>query len=1428
MSSRSDAEPRRDSSEWAETAARLSRRVQELELENFRLKNGKEPPNSFAGGEMRALRVAESEVAATTGGMQRRASLNKSRSCANGFGVTGLTVAEAAAASHRTRTRRLASAASATEAAVKLRSGYWNGTNNVKSSFSCNNLADLEQPEFVLEKLRTLPSPAVAVSINNGGNKNGTTAPTVSATTVANEASRKSDSFQRTSSETKEDIADMRSQNFGLKKMRKSLSIVAQPSSSSAGLSLDESFDEGENRITSPRSYFEAGLRTGSFSLGPTVSPALKSGKRASVRDVRMWVGTWNMGAADPFDDGKGIIDEQRSATMLQNFLPHGYQLYILGVQEGVSENVYHAVEAYLNRNEQGTRYYRMELKNSNFMVNHKNQPPDAVIDAVHGRGDGAFVGTKFTGMAVFYCADIQDKLKLIRAGAHKFKLTSGSKGGVAVALMINHTTMVFVNCHLDARNDTYRREQIRNLNASLGRVMGHYSFDLTEQFHHVVWMGDMNYRIVLLDPQMVLHMLEEGRNLELHDKFDGLLNDRRNGGVFEGFTEPHKFPNFYPTYKKFPKRGVVNESLPLWPSLVWRVLYKEPFYKGGKVKKRVPGWCDRILIHSLLVSDSKLIPEKVPDPFSQEDPRLIDNYQSVNHGDGMDVSDHSPVFGTFVLSFPQHDSETLASGSPRRLTRRNSRSFSTASGISDGDRYSHSVSGSYFDQARVVRQMKAQNRPVSTVLRVFNMELSWNDNVVVPKKTRIVAPLVGEDAKQCDVIGERCQGSNGLNLSLNAVIQHTRPLEQLHMLVWVKNESINGHCTLSLKRIARQEEGGEVKFRCEELTAMPTPPLDSVRATEQHADAPPDQSVKMPVGPFKHLPDAIPVLRDFELRQKLLQWNLSDTLQLKRFRVHRRLPSEADEALLAEFFQDDSVHRVLQLPARLGNTSPSSLKELARKPESGGGASLLHFQRLRASVTSMAFFEKLQAAGIIARDGSVRGCIDEDFDGCTAGDLLTEMLVNPDSDNCDVFSETDQKEFIFHLFSALVIGGGALRQAHSRVQAYESATRALYRALLSVKKSIAGANGKRDIEITSRVVDCYRSHGEDCTEHFFESHVRSEMQLASNTRGDDAKQQQKSIQELFERVREFQEEQQREDDEELLAKRMQELAMMDAAGELTLEKLTPEERKKFFGEVADGRLGKLVELWSPWWLMAERKYRSETSARRRQLIMEEISGSDDAEDEKEVGAVDIVKVEPTVLYPVGLFTSSDAQKMPTTMGALLPSGRQPSPYLRFHLVEVVFAYALVIRVFNGDYAQDVAEAALMLLDLCQVLSADARYESVEHVCLACMEKQSSEGSAANALAIRDAQQLLRTKVFLLDALSDTRALLERYQEDLQPSSESDKHAKKERKAAQKSLAAVQKKLQFYLTWAFLAPIEEFQALSGEVEDYMNNKELLG
>jgi hypothetical protein len=844
-------------SQWRQEAARLSMRVRELEKENRQLRSrpSRSPqPRTLSGGDYLdsqasgTASLSDQENRENENGdrdhIRTRIHKSKSVASASGFAYTGRrTVAEAAAASHRSRSKRLGGASNSIaggEPLQKYKSGYWNERGNVKTSFSCNNLADMdmESRALAVDKPQPLPlqRPLSQFQKAHSTNTKSTAKLNRDVAALMRAPVRKSESFQRTSMEPSgEEVAAFHKQQLAITKSFRGTSVTrAAPMSQRKDrreLDIDELTDDDDSRdvdvdddtdeeehieVTSPRSYFEASLRGvgGSFRL-PKKTTTLAATKRPTSTDIRMWVGSWNMGAADPFVDKNGIIDEQASAVMLQQFVPHGYQLYVLGLQEGVSENPYHAVEAYLNRNDAGTRYYRLELKNSDSLVANKNHPGEATIDAVRGRGDGAFVGTKFTGIAVFYAAAIQDKIKLLRAGVHKFALTSGSKGGVATALLINQTSIVFVNCHLDARNDGYRREQIRNLNANLGKVMGHASFDLTEQFHHVVWMGDMNYRIVHLDPDIVLHMLEEGRNIELHDKFDGLLNDRRNFGVFDGFSEPNKFPDFYPTYKKFPKRGRVNYRSPSWSRLVYRVLYKEPFYKGGKVKKRVPGWCDRILIHSLLVGDSKLMPEKVLSPF-EDQASWIDNYRSVNEGEGMDVSDHSPVFATFTLSFPhQADSLHNNSISPRQA-RRNSRSMSTVSLRDSQLSQSRSIGGSYFDNPDVVRRIAANvpSRPVSTVLRIFNMQLFWNDNVVVPKRTRVVAPLIGEDIKQCDVIGERCQGTNGLNLSLNAVVQHTRQLEHLHMLVWVRHETISGHCTLSLKRIARQEEGGEVKFR--------------------------------------------------------------------------------------------------------------------------------------------------------------------------------------------------------------------------------------------------------------------------------------------------------------------------------------------------------------------------------------------------------------------------------------------------------------------------------------------------------------------------------------------------------------------------------------------------------------------------------------
>jgi len=190
----------------------------------------------------------------------------------------------------------------------------------------------------------------------------------------------------------------------------------------------------------------------------------------------------------------------------------------------------------------------------------------------------------------------------------------------------------------------------------------------------------------------------------------------------------------------------------------------------------------------------------------------------------------------------------------------------------------------------------------------------------------------------------------------------------------------------------------------------------------------------------------------------------------------------------------------------------------------------------------------------------------------------------------------------------------------------------------------------------------------------------------------------------------------------------------------------------------------------------------------------------------------------------------------------VLPGGRAPAPSLRFHLVEVLFAYASVMRTFNGDYLQDVGDAAALLLHLSAVLRADGRYESLEHVLLVCLEKQAvdAEGAALdlsasnsgmdangrdrNQVALHDVAKLLSCPVFVLDALRDAQALVEAYKAELVATDEHadrSKAVRKERRVAAKRLAAVEKKIAFFLMWVILADRSELEALAIELEAAM-------
>lgn len=409
--------------------------------------------------------------------------------------------------------------------------------------------------------------------------------------------------------------------------------------------------------------------------------------------------------------------------------------------------------------------------------------------------------------------------------------------------------------------------------------------------------------------------------------------------------------------------------------------------------------------------------------------------------------------------------------------------------------------------------------------------------------------------------------------------------------------------------------------------------------------------------------------------------------------------------------------------------------------------------------------------------------------------------------------------------------------------------------------------------------VACYKRHGESCTERFYEDHVRDIVQLDSKSSSErDA---QRKMNDMLARVKQFQDESadrmtttdddaDSEEDQELQMEMLEALARLALAdGEsISLDDLTPAQRKQFLTEVADGRLSKFIRLWLPWWLMDARKYEKETEVKRRQLAIQEIrsgdgDGSVDSEgddDEDDVEASGPVMIESAV-FPAELFTRARAAGMPEDLNGLLPHNKPPSPALRVHLIELLFSYALVMRTFNGDWQQDVSEAATALLHLSTVLNADAKYESIEHVLHACVlkridtEYEGGGGAGAatgpgsrevNQRILHDVTLLLSAKVFVLDALSDAQAMLVAYKNELltvaqkvilppaatdtnnKPKKKKSTKAEKERRHVIKRLEFVDRKLQFFITWAFHTSEAHFQTTAREIERAAAASEAVG
>lgn len=178
-----------------------------------------------------------------------------------------------------------------------------------------------------------------------------------------------------------------------------------------------------------------------------------------------------------------------------------------------------------------------------------------------------------------------------------------GNKGGIGVSLCINDTSFCFLNCHLAARAERIVQRQANFMRIVRSLQLGLKSSDILNQFDHVIWAGDLNYRVDA-EFQQTIEDLQQKRWAKIFQN-DQLNAEMQKMNVFVGFKEGPL--EFAPTYR--------------WDRATNEISNK---------REQTPSWTDRILWKSLAASEL-----------------VFKNYKSAPDAVG---SDHRPVFATFEV----------------------------------------------------------------------------------------------------------------------------------------------------------------------------------------------------------------------------------------------------------------------------------------------------------------------------------------------------------------------------------------------------------------------------------------------------------------------------------------------------------------------------------------------------------------------------------------------------------------------------------------------------------------------------------------------------------------------------------------------------------------------------------------------------------
>ncbi|KAI8055388.1 Endonuclease/exonuclease/phosphatase [Syncephalis plumigaleata] len=364
----------------------------------------------------------------------------------------------------------------------------------------------------------------------------------------------------------------------------------------------------------------------------------LKQNEFCNYRDINVLICSWNCDARKP----KSLLSNSLNAQFLKEWLtasPVTPDIIVVGFQEIIDlESKKTTAKSLLKskkkaQTEEASRRYG--LWRSRLVVAVQEAHPNETYSLLKSEHLVGLFSCMFVRRTIY------DSVAGVTASMVKtgFGGRYGNKGGIAMRLVINDSSVCFVNCHLAAgqkevsQRNTDAAKVLRECELEpltsrpLAFVCGGDGLKMTDH-EFCFFSGDLNYRIDL--PRTQVESLIADRDWTQLMEHDQLCQQRARNRQhpLRSFSE---LPlDFIPTYKY--NRG------------------EEVFDTSEKM--RIPAWCDRIL-HRYGGRPGPILPDTSTSPVDSNgtdatSPRI--QQMSYRRHECL-VSDHRPISASFQIS---------------------------------------------------------------------------------------------------------------------------------------------------------------------------------------------------------------------------------------------------------------------------------------------------------------------------------------------------------------------------------------------------------------------------------------------------------------------------------------------------------------------------------------------------------------------------------------------------------------------------------------------------------------------------------------------------------------------------------------------------------------------------------------------------------